>query len=152
MFFSRGKNKIPNPYTFRDMYLDYIKDVDKDSTYYVTYLEYVELCSIFYQMIVKAIVNDGIKFNMPNGLGDVFVRKDKTNIRGTKPINWELTIKEGKIIYELNEHTGGYGYKFFWTKPYNIKNKFMYRLVFTRDNKRYLAKAIKKNNKDYFEK
>ena len=40
---------------------------------------------------------------------------------------------------------------FFWTKPYRVKNKFVYRLVFTRTNKRYLAKAIKENKKDYFE-
>ena len=151
VFFSRGKNVIQDPYTFVDMYVDYISDKDIDSPYYVTYKEYVSMCSIFYKMIVKAIIDDSIRFKLPFGLGEVFVLKRKIKYNNKMPIDWFLTVKEGKRIYNLNEHTGGFGYKFFWTKPYKITNKFMYRLVLTRMNKRYLAKAIKKNKMDYFE-
>jgi len=150
-FFSRGKNVIQEPYVFKDMYIHYISDKDKDSPYYVTYSEYVDICSIFYQMIVKAIIDDGIRFKLPFGLGEIFVLKRKVKYNNKMPIDWATTLKEGKRIYNLNEHTSGFGYKFFWTKPYKIKNKFMYRLVLTRANKRYLAKAIKKNKMDYFE-
>ena len=150
-FFSRGKNKVQSPYTFKEMYLDYISDKNPDSIYYVTYSEYVNICSTFYKLISKAIIEDGIKFKLPFGLGEVFILKKRNNYNNRMPIDWALTVKEGKKIYNFNEHTLGFGYKFFWTKPYRIKNKFMYRLVFTRSNKRYLAKVIKQNKTDYFE-
>ena len=133
------------------MYAEYIADKVVDSPYYVTYAEYVDICSTFYQMISKTIIDDGTRFKLPYGLGEVFVRKKKNKITSKLPIDWELSVKYHKRIYNLNEHTSGFGYKFFWTKPCNIKNKFLYRLVFTRSNKRYLAKAIKQEHKDYFE-
>lgn len=152
MFFSRGKNHIQQPYTFAHMYGHYISDIDKNSPYYVTYAEYVEICSIFYKEISKAIIDEGIRFKLPFSLGEVFIVKRKVRVNNKMPIDWQKTVEFGKKIFIFNEHTGGYGYKFFWTKPCRIKNKFVYRLVFTRTNKRYLAKAIKKHNKDYFEK
>jgi hypothetical protein len=150
-FFSRGKNNIQLPYTFKDMYSDYISDIDKESPYYVTYKEYVDICSLFYKAISKAIIEEGIKFKLPFALGEVYVIKTKTKCNNKMPIDWVLTVKEGKRIYNFNEHTAGFGYKFFWTKPYKVVNKFTYRLVFTRLNKRSLAKAIKQQKKDYFE-
>lgn len=150
-FFSRGPNVIVNPYTFADMYAEYIKDKYKDSPYYVTYVEYVSICSMFYKEISKLIINEGSHFKLPFALGEVFVRKRKPKDNSKLPVDWLLSMLLHKKVYNFNEHTGGYGYRFFWTKPYNVKNKFMYRLVFTRDNKRSLAKAIKKDHKDYFE-
>jgi hypothetical protein len=151
MFFGRGKNTIEHPYTFADMYKDYISDIDEGSPYYVSYIEYVEICSDFYKAISKAIIDDGITFKLPYGMGEVYVLKKKVKYNGNLPIDWQATIKEGKKIYILNEHTKGFKYAFFWHKPLKFKNKFIYRLVFTRSNKRYLAKAIKQKNKDYFE-
>ena len=151
MFFSRGLNKIQHPYVFKDMYAEYIADKEVGSLYYVTYPEYVSICSMFYQMLSKALIDDAIRFKLPFSLGDIFVQKRKIKCNNKMPIDWVLSVQEGKRIYNFNEHSGGYGYKFFWTKPYRITNKFTYRLVFTRQNKRYLAKAIKKNKKDYLE-
>jgi hypothetical protein len=150
-FFSRGKNKIQHPYCFRDMYLEYISDIDEGSPYYVTYKEYVDICSMFYKSLSKALIEDGIKFKFPFALGELYVNKHKLKYNSKLPIDWQLTVKEGKKVYNLNEHTAGFGYKFFWTKPYKVVNKFTYRLVFTRENKRHLAKAIKQYKKDYFE-
>lgn len=151
MFFSRGKNAVQDPYTFVDMYKSYISNIPKTSPYYVTYAEYVDICSMFYKAISKAIIDEGIKFKLPYALGEVFIIKKKTKLNNKMPIDWKSSVKFGKKIFNLNEHTGGFGYTFFWTKPYRVKNKFVYRLVFTRTNKRYLAKAIKENKKDYFE-
>jgi hypothetical protein len=151
-YFSRGKNVIVNPYTFADMYKDYIKAKDKDSPYYVTYEEYVSICSIFYKEMSRLIIDEGSHFKLPFALGEVFVRKRKPKINSKLPIDWLLSTVLHKRVYNFNEHTGGYTYKFFWTKPYSVVNKFMYRLVFTRDNKRRLAKVIKEQHKDYFEK
>ena len=151
-FYGRGKNTIQNPYTFADTYKSYIANVPKDSVYYVTYTEYVKMCSMFYRAISKAIIDDGVKFKLPYSLGETYIIKKKTKRNNRMPIDWENTIKYGKKIFNFNDHTGGFGYNFFWTKPYRIKNKFLYRLVFTRTNKRYLASVIKKHNRDYFEK
>lgn len=151
-FFSRGKNKVQDPYTLADMYSDYISDKEVGSLYYVTYSEYIDICTIFYKEISRLIIDEGIRFKLPFGLGEVFVLKRKIKCNSKMPIDWVLSVKEGKRIFNFNEHTSGYGYKFFWTKPCHITNKYMYRLVLTRANKRYLAKAIKQNKKDYFEK
>lgn len=151
MFFGRGKNKIESPYTFKDMYLDYIKDIREDSPYYVTYLEYVEYCSMFYKAISKAIIDDGYRFKMPGSMGEVFVLKRRTNFTNKPPVDWKLSVEYKKKKYNFNEHTGGYSYTFHWTKPHKIKYKFTYRLVLTRTNKRNLAKAIKDRKMDYFE-
>lgn len=151
MFFSRGKNVIQNPYTFKDMYEEYISDKDEDSPYYVTYKEYVDICSLFYKTISKLIIDESIHFKLPFAMGEIYVIKRKIKADNKMPIDWVLSVKEGKRIYNFNEHTAGFGYKFFWTKPYHIKNKFLYRLIFTRSNKRGLAKAIKQQHKDYFE-
>jgi len=151
MFFSRGKNKVQDPYCLKDMYQEYIKDKSVDSMYYVTYNEYVEYCSIFYKMISKALVDDNYKFKLPFALGEVYVIKHKMNYINKAPIDWKLTAEKGKLMYNFNDHSAGFGYKFFWTKPHKVVNKFMYALVMTRSNKRYLAKAIKQNKKDYLE-
>jgi hypothetical protein len=150
-FFSRGPNKIQQPYTMPDIYASYISGKSKDHPYYVTYKEFVDICAIFYQMISKSIIDDSIRFKLPFAMGEVFVMKRKVKYNSKMPIDWALTLQEGKRMYNFNEHTGGFGYKFFWTRPYKIKNKFMYRLVLTRQNKRALAKAIKQQKKDYFE-
>lgn len=151
-FFGRGKNKIQSPYCFKEMYADYIKNKPLGSPYYVSYVEYVEYCSMFYKEISRLIIDEGYRFKMPGALGQVYVVKRKLNYNNKPPIDWKLTIKEGKRCYNFNDHSAGFGYTFFWTKPHRVKNKFMYRLVLTRTNKRYLAKVIKKNKRDYFEK
>jgi hypothetical protein len=133
------------------MYADYIKNKPEGSPYYVTYSEYVDICSMFYKGISKLIIDEGVRFKLPFMLGEVFVLKRKVRPNHKMPINWKRSVEEGRTVYNFNEHTTGFGYKFFWTKPYHITNKFMYRLVFTRDNKRTLAKAIKEQHKDYFE-
>lgn len=152
MFFSRGKNKIQDCYTFADMYEDYISKLDKDSIYYVDYSEYIDICDTFYKLISKSIIDDGTKFKMPWALGDVSVIKQNSKYVKKTPIDWKATNEIGKVVYNFNDHSAGYTYKYFWSKPYKLKNKFTYKLVMTRNNKRALAKAIKQNKKDYLEK
>ncbi len=61
-------------------------------------------------------------------------------------------LKYNKVIYHLNDHTGGYKYRFYWNKHNMLtKNKTMYQLIMTRDNKRYLAQILKNRVRDYVE-
>jgi len=152
-FYSRGKNTIQNCYTLTDQYKDYIKDKVVDSPYYVSMKEYDEFCGFFYKQILDYILEHSGTFQMPHGLGDFRVVKRK-NTKSTKKfsVDWELTQKYGKYIYHMNDHTKGYRYSFHWSKIGNpFKNKYLYRLVITRQIKRRLAKMIKSGNYDYIE-
>jgi hypothetical protein len=152
MFYSRGKNKIQNPYTFVEMYDDYIKDVAKDSPYYVTFKEYTEINNLFWKEISHAIINEGRMFHMPFMLGDTYVDKIKLDYNNRLPIDWQLTTRTGKVIYNLNEHSEGYRYELKWNKKVcQFNNNYLFRLVYTRANKRLLAKNIKTRKTDYFE-
>ena len=153
MFYSRGPNHIQNPYCLKDMYQDYIKEVPEDSPLYVTYNEYRDIVSIFYKGIVNGVVTEGRTFHMPFMLGDTYVEKTKLDYNNRLPIDWDLTSKTGKVIYNLNEHSQGYKYEIKWNKKVCVfNNNYLYRLVYTRSNKRLLAKNIKTKKLDYFEK
>lgn len=155
MFFSRGKNKAKNPITFKEMYLSYIKDKDESSPYYISYDLYVEICSKYINKIIEHIICKGKKFKLPYRLGELSIIKKKINLANEKqylPIDWANSLKYGKTITHLNEHSSGYKYMFYWNKKKALfKNKSCYRLVFTRANKRMLAKLIKSNKVDYYE-
>ena len=159
-YFGRGKNKVQNCYTQHDMYDDYIKDKPVDSEYHITYKQYIELCNMFYDAMIDHILETGLGFRMPYGLGELKVvkKKSKTSRLSTHPafinntVDWGLTQKYGKYIYHINEHSNGFRYSFRWRKCENsLKNKVLYRLVMTRQIKRRLAKMIKSGNYDYIE-
>lgn len=152
-FFGRGQNTIQNPYTFKHMYQDYIKDKNEHSPYYVTYLEFVELCSEYIKRIMDLILNKNYEFKIPYRLGYCKIVKRKVNNRSKNaPFDWEATNKIGKIVRHMNDHTNGYKYFFKWSKGNIIfKYNWLYRLVFTRSNKREMARLIKHENMDYYE-
>ena len=64
--------------------------------------------------------------------------------------------KANKIrIYNLNDHTDGYRYRFYWDKKngstqVNLKGILGYNFILTRDNKRKMAKVIRKDITDYY--
>lgn len=152
-FYSRGKNKIQNPYVLKDMYDDYIKDKEKDSILYISYKEYVDIVTTFYKSISRSIIDEGKTFHMPYMMGETYIEKSKLDYNHRLPINWALTTKTGKVIYNLNEHSEGYKYRMKWNKKICIfPNNYLYMLVYTRENKRKLAKNIKTKKSDYFEK
>ena len=155
MFFSRGVNKIQNPYTIQDTYEFYIQDIGSNSIYYVDYNEYRDIVCDFYKTIVEDMLQRNVIFNLPFRLGTLSIIKsklklDRLNVHG---VDWPKTVETGKYVYHLNEHSHGYKYTFYWNKKNKaVKNLYFYRLVPTRQNKRYLAKLIKSNKYDYFEK
>jgi hypothetical protein len=152
MFYSRGKNHIVHPYCMPDFYREYIKDMSVDSPHYVTYQEYTAINSLFWKEISHNIINEGRQFHMPHKLGDTYIEKTKLDYNNRLPIDWELTTRTGKVIYNLNEHSEGYKYEFRWNKKVcTFTNNYLFRLIFTRENKRLLAKNIKTKKTDYFE-
>lgn len=154
MYFSRGLNKIKKPYTINGIYEDYIKDKDKDSPYYITKNEYIEIIEDYTESIVHEIMDKSSIFKMPYRLGTLqIVKLQSSNNRNKKySVDFNLTNKYGKTIYHLNEHSDGYKYMFKWCKLKSVvKNKTKYRFVPSRTNKRQLAVNIKTGTIDYFE-
>jgi len=154
MFFSRGKNKVQDPYTIRDTYLFYIEDIGNNELYYIDYKLYRDIVCDFYKSMAEGILTRNISFKLPFNLGSLKVRKKKIALErlGILGVDWKKTVATGKYIYYLNEHSRGYKYFFYWEKRNRIvKNLFFYRFVLTRENKRYLAKLIKSGKYDYFE-
>ena len=154
MFFSRGLNKIQNPYTLKDSYFNYIKDKDINSPYYIDEQEYMNIIEDYIKIINDELLNKASIFKMPYRLGTIqIVKLSSSNNRNKKySIDFNLTNKYGKTIYHLNEHSDGYKYMFRWSKIKSVvKNKTKYRFVPTRTNKRQLANYIKSGTIDYFE-
>jgi hypothetical protein len=68
------------------------------------------------------------------------------------PINWKRSKEEGKQIRHFNDHSGGYTYKFYWSRrTSNAKNKNNYNFRPTRGNTRRVSELIKNKENDYFE-
>lgn len=153
MYFGRGKNKAQDPYTFKDMYTEYIGEIEKGSPYDISYQVFVEICSEFYKDLAE-YVKEGGYYKLPYKMGNLSVTKKrpkKMNFE-SMTLNWKETARLGKQVFETNDHTGYYKYQFHWGKKDGIfNNKTKYRMVFTRFNKRSLAKMIKSGDYEYFE-
>jgi len=152
-FYSRGPNKVQKPYVLKDMYLEYIKDKEEGSPYYISYNKFVTICTMYYKSMAEYI-KEGKLYLLPYKLGEVSVlkKKPKNMTRETMSLDWEQTQKLGKQVYHTNDHTNYYKYVFSWGKlRAHFKHKGSYRMVFTREHKRDLAKKIKSGEYDYFE-
>jgi len=156
MFFSRGPNKVQNPYTMKDFYAFYTQDVDENEVYDVEYKEYSEIVNKFYKGMMNHILLEAGTIRMSFGLGDLFVSKEKIHVnamQNPRRIDWKLTNETGKRVYHLNEHSDGYKYVFHWDKVKSrVKKLRLYRLQTTRSSKRLLAQLIKSGEYDYYEK
>lgn len=153
-FFSRGLNKVQNPYTVKEIYEYYISSIGNNTIYQIDCTEYCNIIYDFYKREVDAILRESVEFKMPYGLGDVRVHKTKIKLDRLNilSVDWVNTVENGKYIYHLNEHTNGFKYFFHWIKKRKkIKNLYYYKLVMTRSNKRLLAKLIKSGKYDFFE-
>jgi hypothetical protein len=149
----RGKNKHQEPYVMKDIYKDYIKDKEEDSPYYVSYLEFVDIVTMYYKAQMERIFKGGM-FIMPYSLGTLSILKKIPKQFKSKhlQIDWQATNKLGKVVHHTNDHSDYYKFTFRWSKiNTRCLNKGCYSLVMTRRNKRHLATLIKGGNTDYFE-
>ena len=156
-FFGRGKNKIQNCYTLKDMYARYISKVDKGSPYDIPYSLYKDISVSYYKKLVEHIFNSSLGLKLPFNLGTIQIVKKKVFAKSQSKlptsIDWENSVKYGKQLFHLNEHSGGFKYLFMWDKHSStLRNIHKYRFVPTRANKRRLAKYIKGNIRDYLDK
>jgi len=155
MYFGRGANKVINPYTFVDMYKFYIDEIDDNSLYKIKYNEYVNIVGDYIKLVMEYLFEESGVFNMSYNLGKCSVIKKNYTLNKVckEAPDWKTTNELGKKVIHLNEHSRGKRYGFYWDKRNRIiRNINLYRLVFTRYNKRHLAKLIKSGDYDYYEK
>lgn len=146
----------------RDSYKLYKRDCKKP----IEIDQYLDIVHSFLKFIMNEVYN-GEKVALPQRLGTINVigkkikagiDKETGQIKNLAP-DWVRTkelwencpeCKENKqLVFHLNEHTNGVRYRINWSKKnVLVKNKTMYSLIFTRDNKRALHKLII-NGKEY---
>ena len=148
---SRKNKKSYTGIDFYEAYLDYVKD---DPRAYISYTIFRSIINDYFKFIRDEILEYSKEFKLPGKLGYIYIRKRK--IIEYSPnhmmVDFKATKDYGKTIYHMNEHSDGYNYRFVWKKrSVFVRNSTMYEMVFTRTNKRRLAKIIKTKAKDYIE-
>ena len=107
----------------------------------------------FNKLIIDAILINSEEIKFPYRLGTLRVKKSKMKYddKNKLKIDWAASRKSKKKIYHLNDHTGGYKYRFYWSKGI-VKNISAYSFIPTRTNTRTLASILKDKNRqlDYF--
>ena len=111
------------------------------------------ICDEFNKLLIDEILISSEEIRLPYRLGTIRIKKSKMKYddKNKLKIDWAASKKLGKRIYHLNDHTGGYKYRFYWTKGI-VKNITAYSFIPTRTNTRSLASILKDKNRqlDYF--
>tara|TARA_Y100000816_G_C25802193_1_gene420145 strand:+ start:172 stop:636 length:465 start_codon:yes stop_codon:yes gene_type:complete len=112
-----------------------------------------KICDEFNKLVIDEILVNSEEVRLPYRLGTIRVKKSKMKYddKNKLKIDWAASRKLGKRIYHLNDHTGGYKYRFYWTKGI-VKNITAYSFIPTRTNTRTLASILKDKDRqlDYF--
>lgn len=139
----RKIRKHKKAYTIADMYTAYPNKSDE-----VPYSRFKRILYAFNKIILDEIFERSGCFKMPSGLGYIFIVKYKPKQYTSNSLSkdYKASKEEGKTIYHLNEHSGGYKYRLYWSKvPRTFPDRYKYQLMMVRANKRHLAQLIFKN-------
>lgn len=142
-------------YTIADYYLSYKDYIEEGTQYDVPYQTFRAIVLDYFKYIRDEVMLNSKEVKLPCRLGTLQIVKHKPKEYTGKSLrwDWQATKQLGKPVYHLNEHSGEYKYRFFWSKQGCIfKNKGKYMFVASRDNKRDLCKLIKSRTVDYVEK
>ena len=118
----RSKNKISNPYKLKDAYNWYIKDKDENSTKYIDWFTYRDIChKMLKKMYVDYMLESSSELLLPK-LGNLSVIKQmpKTWTPKSLKVDFHATKKYGKTIYHMNEHTDGFKFRVYWNKQNSL--------------------------------
>lgn len=126
----------------------------------ITYKLYREILMNYNKAILEHILETGEMVHLPWGIGGLSISKFKCAIRkivsdkGAELVNynidWKETKKQGKYVYHLNLHTGGFRYKWYWSpKGSRIKYSKIWQLFIFREMKRELPRRLNIPNSKY---
>lgn len=149
-------SRIKGAKTLKDSYKFYTEELTEGSAFHVEYATYKNVCVDFNKMICKYILEEAGEFELPYRMGTLRIKKTKmdySNKNHMRP-DWKKSKELGKKVYHLNDHTGGFRYRWAWNKSNVVTvGKRLYSFYPTRTNKRTLASLLKDEdiNIDYFE-
>ena len=139
-------------YTVADFYTNYKKSIDPNTQYDVDLKTYKAIVTDYFKYIRDEIMYNCKEFKLPYRLGTLQVIKHQPKEFSGKSLRWDWKASKeiGKPVYLLNEHCGGWKYRFHWSKKNCLlTNKGKYQFIASRENKRTLAQIIFNKLKDY---
>ena len=141
-------------YTIADFYESYCEYTKDNPLYQVSYKTFRDVVTEYFRYLRDEIIENGKEVRLPCRMGSLSIVKHKPKEYTGKSlrIDYAESKKYGKMIFHLNEETGGYKYRFYWNKQNMLTtNKTHYQLIMTRDNKRYFSYILKFHKRDYCE-
>lgn len=139
-------------YTIADYYISYRDYIAKNTAYDIPFTKFKQILLDYFKYLRDEIMLNSKELKLPCRLGTIQIIKHlpKEYTGKSLRIDYKLSKEEGKAIYFLNEHSGNYKYRFYWSKKdCLVKNKKQYQFVATRENKRNLAQLIFSKTIDY---
>jgi hypothetical protein len=175
--YRRGKRKVIADYKTDDIYKFYKQKYGDEA---LSRKAFMKILKETLPELVKLMIFENFEFSMPARLGtmrikkklvepkldengDLDVRSLSVNYKKTKELWEELypdktpeeikEIKDKPLVRELNEHTDGYRFIWYWDRlTCNIPNQSAYSIDMTRTYDRQLSNAAKTiKNLDYYE-
>jgi len=171
--FKRGKKKFPNDYTIIDIYKYYKTDNNNPVSHNV----FKKVLYDFHSDIFNRLIYSGESIRLFSNLGTIRIKKTKKIIqfdkegkikRTTLSVDWlktktlwsnkypnlsnieimQIPIEERGLVYNTNDHTNRYTFKFFWDKStVRLPNKTFYSFDVLRiPGNRALSNALKTND------
>lgn len=142
----------------RDAHREYVNErKELGYTKHPTYKEYSGVIIDFFKEIFKMMLFDN--FTFVTNIGTFTLAAEKRKIGGKKKpyVNIPESVKRGKKILHLNQHTHGYVYKLAWIRDgVRIRNLKIYELALADNSrlkdeylgKRGIAKYLKETETD----
>lgn len=121
----------------------------------ISYDKFRKILYAFSYGIRDGVIETGDKISIPFGMGELSINKKKTR-RLNKfnkiilPVDWVETKKHGRRIYNFNEHTEGYKFKWMWFRQrtrFPVSQLWMFKP--SRKTSRKLAECLKEPNSQY---
>lgn len=137
-------------YTIINFYKQYVKDYNND----IDYKLFKNILEDYNKELRDSLLLFSEELVLPYGLGSLSIVKYKPKSLSPKSlsIDYKTSKLVGKRVYHLNEHTGGYKYRLYWSKiGCQCRKIYKYSLNLVRANKRLLASLIINNKTDYIE-
>lgn len=166
------KEKIKADYKSGDIYKKYLSTTKSKNP--VVRTIFVKILKEFFGGVVEDLIYKGSEFSFPYKLGTLRIRKSKVKLkldangnidkRRLRPdwgstrklwkskypnLSWEeiKNIKNKPILYHENKHSDRWQHTWYWNRSTCVvKNSTAYSLDMSRDNDRYLAKALKRDD------
>lgn len=139
-------------WTIKDSYDDYLESLEdlldegeevEDSVYYINYKTYKEAVQDFFFELCLLIIREKLIFKIPNRLGYIGIKKDKTTSKKRKP-NFKLYNEKNIVASHTNIHTNGWYFFYHWdkhsTRYTRFKNMTVYKFMPNRGNDRKIGK------------